>query len=229
MPSPRSSSRKGPEHWIALGFVFVAHLALGWWILQLSVVQEALREVLPIMVNVLPPEVEPPPPPKVEPPKVRPKVEPPPKPAPATPPPVVEPPLITAPADARSSASAPPPPAIPQPLPPIGPVTPPASPAPAPAPIPITPPDLKAAYLDNPQPRYPQASMRRGEQGRVMLRVFVTPEGRVERVEIITSSGYPRLDHAAEEEVQRWKFTPARQGDKPVAASVSVPIDFRIE
>ena len=95
--------------------------------------------------------------------------------------------------------------------------------------MPITPPDLKAAYLDNPQPRYPQASMRRGEQGRVMLRVFVTAEGRVERVEIITSSGYPRLDHAAEDEVLRWKFTPARQGDKPVAASVSVPIDFRIE
>ncbi len=71
--------------------------------------------------------------------------------------------------------------------------------------------------------------MRRGEQGRVLLRVFVTAEGTVERVEIAASSGYQRLDHAAEEAVHDWKFTPARQGDKPVAAPVTVPIDFRIE
>ena len=68
-----------------------------------------------------------------------------------------------------------------------------------------------------------------GETGRVVLRVLVTATGAPERVELRTSSGSLRLDGAALEAVQRWKFVPARQGDTPVPAWVLVPILFTLE
>ena len=68
-----------------------------------------------------------------------------------------------------------------------------------------------------------------GEQGKVLLHVFVNAAGNPEKVEIRTSSGHARLDQAAREAVQRWKFVPARQGDEPVSAWVLVPISFVLE
>jgi protein TonB len=100
---------------------------------------------------------------------------------------------------------------------------------PAPVPAPITSPNFNADYLHNPAPRYPAMSRRLGETGRVILRVLVTPGGTAERVELRTSSGSKRLDEAALETVQRWKFVPARQGDTPVSAWVLIPILFTLE
>jgi protein TonB len=99
--------------------------------------------------------------------------------------------------------------------------------APAPAQA-ITPPTFNAAYLDNPAPSYPPIARRNGEQGRVLLRVHVTPAGMPDAVEVRTSSGSPRLDNAALETVRRWRFVPARQGDETVAAWVLVPISFTL-
>jgi protein TonB len=59
--------------------------------------------------------------------------------------------------------------------------------------------------------------------------VLVNAEGQPEQVELRTSSGSPRLDGSALETVRRWKFVPARQGERPVAAWVLVPISFRLE
>ena len=66
------------------------------------------------------------------------------------------------------------------------------------------------------------------ETGRVLLRVKVSADGLPSEVEIAQSSGYPRLDNSAREAVLGWKFIPARQGEKPVAASVNVPIVFKL-
>lgn len=85
-----------------------------------------------------------------------------------------------------------------------------------------------ADYLNNPPPVYPVLSRRRGEQGRVLLRVQVSAQGTAERVEVHTGSGHARLDAAALEAVRRWRFVPARRGDAAVAASVLVPIVFRL-
>jgi protein TonB len=87
---------------------------------------------------------------------------------------------------------------------------------------------LTALYLRNPKPGYPAASRRLGEQGTVLLRVFVTVAGEAKRVELKTTSGYPRLDRAALGSVQNWKFVPARREDKPVDAWVLVPIKFSL-
>ncbi len=59
-----------------------------------------------------------------------------------------------------------------------------------------------------------------------MLRVLVSPAGLPEQISILTSSGVPLLDETAVSTVRQWTFVPARQGDRPVAGSVNVPIRF---
>ena len=86
-----------------------------------------------------------------------------------------------------------------------------------------------ADYLHNPAPLYPALSRRRGEEGKVVLRVSVTPQGTAEGVEVRTSSGSPRLDEAAATTVKNWKFIPAKRGDAPVQSWVLVPIIFKLE
>ena len=89
-------------------------------------------------------------------------------------------------------------------------------------------PRFDADYLDNPAPAYPVLSRRLGEDGKVVLRVFVDASGVANQLEISTSSGSQRLDTAAIEAVRRWKFIPAKQGDKFVSAWVLVPINFSL-
>jgi protein TonB len=93
----------------------------------------------------------------------------------------------------------------------------------------VTPPIFNADYLDNPAPRYPPLSRRSREQGRVLLRVLVTPGGSAQEIEVRDSSGHPRLDDAAREAVRQWKFVPAKRGDEPVAAWVLIPVSFKLE
>jgi protein TonB len=92
----------------------------------------------------------------------------------------------------------------------------------------VSEPRVDAAYLDNPAPVYPALSRRLGEDGRVILRVFVETTGRSSQVQINTSSGSPRLDQAAQEAVSRWKFLPARRGAEAIGAWVLVPIVFNL-
>jgi protein TonB len=101
--------------------------------------------------------------------------------------------------------------------------------APPVVPPPVAPPRFDAAYLKNPSPHYPSAARRRGEQGRVYLRVYVSSEGSALRVEVRTSSGSTLLDQAAKDAVERWRFVPAKQGDQSVEAWVVVPIVFTLE
>ena len=86
-----------------------------------------------------------------------------------------------------------------------------------------------ADYLRNPAPVYPPMSRRRGEQGKVLVLVEVTPGGIAGEVSLRQSSGYPRLDEAALKAVRGWLFAPARLGADAVAATVVVPITFRLE
>lgn len=86
-----------------------------------------------------------------------------------------------------------------------------------------------ASHLRNPPPAYPASSRRRGEEGVVILRVRVSASGRAHQIEVAESSGYARLDRAAETAVSRWRFEPARAGDSAIDSWVRVPIAFRLE
>lgn len=111
---------------------------------------------------------------------------------------------------------------------PVVPVVREAPPAP-PAPVSVSQPRFDADYLTNPAPAYPPLSRRMGEEGKVVLRVHVEPNGSPSQVEVKTTSGSPRLDQAALDAVRRWRFVPAKRGDEPVAAWVLVPIVFNLK
>jgi TonB family protein len=85
-----------------------------------------------------------------------------------------------------------------------------------------------AAYLFSPKPDYPKAARQRGEQGTVLLRVLVTPEGWPARVEVQESSGFELLDNAARAALRRWRFAPGIEGDQRVASHIEVPIQFTL-
>ena len=86
----------------------------------------------------------------------------------------------------------------------------------------------RPGYLTNPKPDYPPEARRRKQQGLVVLNVFITGEGRPQRVEVAQSSGHALLDAAALEAVRQWRFSPARIGNLPIASQVEVPIRFKL-
>lgn len=92
----------------------------------------------------------------------------------------------------------------------------------------VEPPKFGAAYLNNPAPEYPALARRKGEQGRVLLKVLVSETGMAEKVQVDTSSGFAKLDQAAVEAVKKWSFIPARRSNQAVSAYVLVPIKFSL-
>lgn len=77
-----------------------------------------------------------------------------------------------------------------------------------------------------PQPVYPRASQRRGEHGRVVLRVLISPEGRVAHASVHQSSGHERLDGAALDAIRAARFRPYTENGIAYKALVDIPFDF---
>ncbi len=87
---------------------------------------------------------------------------------------------------------------------------------------------VQASYAYAPKPEYPARARREGKEGRVLLRVLVDEQGKSKSVEVDDSSGSEALDRAAAEAIKRWRFSPARYGNKSVESWVKIPIDFRL-
>ncbi|MBU0784989.1 MAG: energy transducer TonB [Gammaproteobacteria bacterium] len=211
MPAPFNHNAQAISNTLTLiGVVLLHVLGLVWAAQQLSITEPVITPPSVVGVLVAPePEPAPPPPqPKPQPePKPTPKPTPKPEPAREEAP---EPPVTqTAP-----SVPTPPAPAVQQ-----------AAPAPE-APAPVTPPRTDAAHLNNPAPQYPALSRRLGEQGRVMLDVYILPDGSVGEIKLNKSSGFPRLDNAALQAVKAWKYVPAKRGNKPIAFWYVQPVSF---
>ncbi len=128
-----------------------------------------------------------------------------------------ETPPVVVPPDADSRRS--------EPTPPVPPAAPPVKPPSSPAPR-GTVDHLPKKLAGNRDPLYPTALRSRGQGGVVMLEVRISDRGLVEDISVSRSSGFPSLDQAALEGVRRWRFEPARLGDKPVPFVVTLPIRF---
>ena len=207
--SPSSpSSRAGLLSLIVLGH------ALG--LLALVSIGHAVLEIVqpPLAVTLLP-----------EPPRFRTTLPPPPAPAPQLRKPdivIPDPPRFeTLTAVQVVEKPAPPPPPAPVPVQAVA-----APPAAVPV---VEPPRHDLAYLNNPAPSYPVFAKRAREQGKVFLRVQVDASGQVTAIDIHRSSGSERLDKAALAAVRRWRFAPARSGERAVAGVALVPINFSLE
>jgi protein TonB len=64
---------------------------------------------------------------------------------------------------------------------------------------------------------YPAVSVRLQETGRTSLRYMILDDGGIGAIEILQSSGSPRLDDASIAMVQsRWRFVPAMRNGAPI-------------
>ena len=213
--------------------VVLFHIA-ALWAMHTGLLQRVVEVVVPVMAIS---QAEPPPPPPPKPPE---PVKPP-EPPKLTPPPKTPQPVLTPPPTPQ-----PPAPATPEPpavlAAPTAAVTAPVVPAAAPAPPPPAPPppapaapakvelpSSKADYLHNPPPDYPRMSKRLGEQGKVVLKVLIGTDGAPQKVELVTSSGFERLDKSAMDAAMRWRYVPGKRGGVAEAMWYQVPIQFTLE
>ena len=78
-------------------------------------------------------------------------------------------------------------------------------------------------------PVYPAASLRASEEGVVTFRVLVDERGRPLQVDVMKSSGHPRLDEAAKKAVSRWVFVPPSRDGQPVRSWSRVQVRFELK
>lgn len=196
------------------------HVGGGWALLQIPAVRNAVTEAAPIFVNfVAPPE---PPKPETPPP-------PPPPPKPQLRPPAPAPVVAAPPSPAPAPFTVPPPPPEPEPAPapPAPPEAPPTPPAPPPSARNLPP---EAARWDYQPPFiYPQASKRLREVGVVTLRVYIGEDGVPRDVQLLKTSGFPRLDRAAQDWVRKARVKPYLENGRAIAGWVTTPIVFELE
>ncbi|MEZ7847682.1 MAG: energy transducer TonB [Polaromonas sp.] len=115
----------------------------------------------------------------------------------------------------------------------------PSAPTPAPAKSSTPPPAVPAAavvqqpssnadYLHNPKPNYPSLSARLGETGRTVHKVWIDVDGKPQRAELVSSSGFPRLDKAAYDTVMAWRYVPGMRNGVAETMAVNVPIHWEL-
>lgn len=201
--------RSGPN-WGVIAAIALLHVVVLVGLIKFDIVHIARPKPQLLVVNLMP---EPPVPAAIAP-----------KPAPQVPtkvePTIVTPPPIVA-------ISAPPPPTVV-----TAPVQAPralviAAPAVA-APAPAKAVDLDENLISGKPPKYPIESLRKKEQGVVLLHLTVGADGRVTDIAIARSSGFDRLDTAALRAVREWRWRPLMRGGQPVAVSGDMSIPFTI-
>lgn len=106
-----------------------------------------------------------------------------------------------------------------------------APPAPPPKPVgPVTlSGELALACPTRMPPAYPVLSRRLGESGKVVLRVELDTDGRVDSARVSTSSGFKRLDEAALSAVGGWRCNPPLRDGQPVRAVALQSFQFNLE
>ena len=168
------------------------------------------KKVEAVLIEEIKPPPPPPPPP---PPKTPPPPTPPPPPAyvPPVEVPVNRPPPVNA-----VQATSPKPVPIPPP--------PPASP-PAPARVSAK---LNASVQCTP-PEYPARSLRENEEGAVVLRFLISEAGQVLESQIQESSGFRRLDRAAEAALSQCLFSPEMVDGKPQRGWATIRYVWKIQ
>ena len=87
----------------------------------------------------------------------------------------------------------------------------------------------KPRYRHPPTPAaYPPRAVELNQQGEVLVRVRLDPDGSAVEVVLFRGSGFDLLDRAALAAVRGWHFLPAVRDGRPVAAWVEIPVRFHL-
>jgi periplasmic protein TonB len=77
-------------------------------------------------------------------------------------------------------------------------------------------------------PAYPPRAVELNQQGEVVLRVRLDPQGAAVEILVHRPSGHQLLDRAAVAAVRSWHFLPAMRDGRPVSAWVEIPVRFHL-
>jgi TonB family protein len=77
------------------------------------------------------------------------------------------------------------------------------------------------------EPEYPDEARKARYEGTVVLNVEIDPAGRPRRLRVLRGLGLG-MDERALEAVEKWRFAPALDSGRPVAAPVIVEVSFRL-
>jgi protein TonB len=83
-------------------------------------------------------------------------------------------------------------------------------------------------YTKRGQARYPLEAKKLRQEGTVVLTLYINALGRLDKIEIKESSGFPQLDEAAIAAERQSRFRPAYLGNRPVASKAEVPYRFQL-
>jgi TonB family protein len=93
-----------------------------------------------------------------------------------------------------------------------------------------TPPSVNISYKSRKAPPYPKVALDRHEQGTVVLKITVDPQGNVEGVQVEPgkSAANQELRQAAMAAAAQWKFNPGTHKGKPVGGTIEIPVNFSL-
>ncbi len=73
-------------------------------------------------------------------------------------------------------------------------------------------PDEPITCVHCPKPEFPAIALRRNWQGSVKLKLQFAPDGTVQQVTVLASSGHELLDEKAVNDVKKWRFVAGKAG-----------------
>ena len=88
---------------------------------------------------------------------------------------------------------------------------------------------LEVLFTPDADPFYPSASKRACEKGVVEVQIIINTSGEVEDVLLITSSSFPKLDRAAKQIAQGYRFKPFSPNGVPVRTSTLLKLIFNVQ
>jgi protein TonB len=217
------------QEWIVIVFVLMLH---GFFFvsldLGLDVKNDSSENEVRVMANLVAPPTPPAPPmstpptpqPKQE---AKPKTKPKPEPKPKTLEPSSTPPADASQAKAAEAAK------VAESQIPNAAVAPASSQGTSGTPIQTDIGKLIVVYQPDADPYYPSFSKRAGEQGEVVVRLIIDETGVVEEAVLLRSSGFARLDRAAEQIGRRYRFKPYSVNGNPARISTNLLIKFNLK
>ena len=92
--------------------------------------------------------------------------------------------------------------------------------------IPVEPEEMQRHLERSVAPIYPDVARQAGIEGEVILRVYVTSDGRVSDIKVL--DGPPVLARAAVQAVQQWRYQAPRMGGRPANVVTTLVVSFRL-
>ncbi len=90
-------------------------------------------------------------------------------------------------------------------------------------------PSVDMAFKQRYPPRYPKEAIENKQEGTVVLKILVQPDGHPSKTEVAQSSGYGSLDQAAIDAAMNWRFHPRMVNGKPAKGWAKVPVTFSLD